>query len=73
MGDGRRPAQGAIVEAFGIFEDMFRQTFKFKKCDWLLASYDATGLEALPIPIHTEDANQKILQFVEAQSSEGKS
>ena len=52
---------------------MFRQTFKFKKGDWLLASYDATGLEALPIPIHTEDANQKSLQFVEAQSSEGKS
>jgi hypothetical protein len=59
----------AIAEAFGISEDMFRQTFKFKKGDWLLASYDATALEALPIPIHTEDANQKILQFVEAQSS----
>lgn len=44
---------------------MFRQTFKFKKGDWLLASYDATGLEAIPIPIHAEDANQQILQFVE--------
>jgi hypothetical protein len=60
----------AIAEAFGISEDMFRQTFKFKKGDWLLASYDATGLEALPIPIHTEDANQKILQFIETLSSQ---
>ena len=44
---------------------MFRQTFKFKKGDWLLASYDAAGLEAIPIPIHAEDANDKILEFVE--------
>ncbi|MFH7245669.1 MAG: hypothetical protein ACHWZW_22790 [Spirulina sp.] len=58
----------AIAEAFGISEDMFRQTFKFKKGDWLLASYDATGLEALPIPIHTEDANRHILDFVEQHS-----
>jgi hypothetical protein len=55
----------AIAEAFGISEDMFRQTFKFKKGDWLLASYDAAGLEAIPIPIHAEDANDKILEFVE--------
>lgn len=59
----------AIADAFGISEDMFRQTFKFKKGDWLLASYDATGLEAIPIPIHTEDANQRIIEFVEQQPS----
>jgi hypothetical protein len=59
----------AIAEAFGISEDMFRQTFKFKKGDWLLASYDAAGLEAIPIPIHTEDANDKIIEFVEKQKS----
>jgi hypothetical protein len=55
----------AIAEAFGISEDMFRQTFKFKKGDWLLASYDAAGLEAIPIPIHTEDADKQVLNFVE--------
>lgn len=59
----------AIAEAFGISEDMFRQTFKFKKGDWLLASYDAAGLEAIPIPIHTEDANARILEFVERQKA----
>jgi hypothetical protein len=41
--------------------NMFCQIPKFKKGDWLLASYDATGLKALPTPIHTEAANQKIL------------
>jgi hypothetical protein len=59
----------AIADAFGISEDMFRQTFKFKKGDWLLASYDATGLEAIPIPIHTEDANQRIIEFVKKQGN----
>lgn len=58
-----------IAEAFGISEEMFRQTFKFKKGDWLLASYDAAGLEAIPIPIHAENADEKILAFVEQKSS----
>jgi hypothetical protein len=57
----------AIAEAFGISEDMFRQTFKFKKGDWLLASYDAAGLEAIPIPIHAENADDKIIEFIEKQ------
>jgi hypothetical protein len=53
-----------IANAFGISEDMFRQTFKFKKGDWLLASYDAAGLEAIPIPIHAENAEDRILEFL---------
>jgi len=59
-----------IASAFGISEDMFRQTFKFKKGDWLLASYDAAGLEAIPIPIHTEDADKQVLSFVERIAKE---
>ena len=43
---------------------MFRQTFRFKKGDWLLASYGAAGLEAIPIPIHTENAEDRILEFL---------
>jgi hypothetical protein len=62
----------AIAEAFGISEDMFRQTFKFKKGDWLLASYDAAGLEAIPIPIHTENADERILEFVEKPAAQKK-
>lgn len=53
-----------VAEAFGVSDDMFRQTFKFKKGDWLLMSYDATGLEAIPIPIHCEDANERIKRFL---------
>ena len=53
-----------IANAFDITEDMFRQTFRFKKGDWLLASYDAAGLEAIPIPIHLENAEDRVLNFV---------
>jgi hypothetical protein len=55
----------AIQEAFGFSEDMFRQTFKFAPGDWLLASHDATGLKAVPIPIHAQDANERIRNFIQ--------
>jgi hypothetical protein len=56
----RQSDRQRVSEAFGASEDIFRQTFKFKKGDWLLMSHDATGLDAIPIPIHTEDANSRI-------------
>lgn len=61
----RKSDQDRIREAFGISEEMFRQTVKFKKGDWLLVSYDATGLEAVPLPIHTPDANERLGAFLE--------
>jgi len=54
----------AIQEAFGFSEEMFRQTFKFAPGDWLLVSHDATGLKAVPIPIHAGDANERIREFL---------
>lgn len=61
----RKSDRDRLAEAFGISEDMFRQTFKFKKGNWLLVSHDATGLEAVPIPVMTEDANKRIQRFLE--------
>jgi len=60
----------AVQEAFGISEEIFRQTFKFAPGDWLLVSYDATGLRAVPIPIHAEDANLRIKNFLDTLSRE---
>ncbi len=60
----RKSDRDRLAEAFGISEDMFRQTFKFKKGNWLLVSHDATGLEAVPIPILTHDANERIKAFL---------
>ncbi len=60
----RKSDQDRIRETFGLSEEMFRQTVKFKKGDWLLVSYDATGLEAVPLPIHTPDANERLAKFL---------
>ncbi len=60
----RKADRDAVMEAFGMSEDMFRQTFKFRKGDWLLASYDAAGLEAIPIPVHLENAEERLLRFL---------
>jgi len=61
----RQSDRQRISEAFGVSEDIFRQTFKFKKGDWLLVSYDATGLDAIPIPIHVENADERIGRFLD--------
>jgi len=60
----RRTDREAIQEAFGFSEEMFRQTFKFAPGDWLLASHDATGLKGVPIPIHAENANARIENYL---------
>jgi len=54
-----------IAEAFAIGQNVFEQTFKFGKGDWLLVSHDATGLEAIPFPIHTDNAEERIIEFLE--------
>jgi len=60
----RQTDRQVVAEAFGISEDMFRQTFKFRKGDWLVASYDAAGLEAVPLPIHVDNAEDRIREFL---------
>ena len=54
----------AVAEAFGFGDEMLNQTFKFMKGQWLLVSHDATGLEAVPLPIKTPDANERIANFL---------
>ena len=61
-----------IAEAFAIGQNVFEQTFKFGKGDWLLVSHDATGLEAIPFPIHTDNAEERIIAFLENFNREQK-
>jgi len=65
----RKSDREGVAEAFGIPEEMFRQTFTFTAGNWLLLSHDAAGLKAVPIPIKTEDANERIARFLESFSS----
>jgi DNA helicase HerA-like ATPase len=60
----RKSDREAVAEAFGLGIDMFNQTFKFKKGDWLVVSHDALGLKSIPIPVHFENANQRIINFL---------
>jgi DNA helicase HerA-like ATPase len=60
----RQTDRQRVQEAFGLSEETFRQTFRFKKGQWLLVSYDATGVEGLPIPITVPDANNRIAAFL---------
>lgn len=56
----------AVSEAFGFDNAILNQTFKFLKGQWLLVSHDATGLEAVPLPVKTENANDRIVSFLES-------
>lgn len=61
----RKSDRERVAEAFAISESIFEQTFRFGKGDWLLVSHDATGLESVPFPIHSENAEERIIKFLE--------
>lgn len=56
----RESDRGTVTSAFGIPEDMLRETFKFKRGDWLVISHEATGLTNSPIPVHADNAEDRI-------------
>jgi DNA helicase HerA-like ATPase len=51
-----------MAEAFGLMEDMMRKTLRFTKGQWLLVSFDATGMVNVPIPVHLRNANERVLE-----------
>ena len=60
----RRTDREAVAEAFGMSDEMLRQTFTFQAGNWLLVSHDATGLKAVPVPILATDANKRIREYL---------
>jgi len=61
----RKYDREAVGEAFSISDEIFRQTFKFQKGDWLYISHEAAGLDATPIPIHATNAEDRIKSWLE--------
>ena len=55
-----------VSEAFSVSEEMFSQTFKFRKGDWLFISHEAAGLDSIPIPIHSPNAEDRIRGWLAA-------
>lgn len=60
----RKSDRERIAEAFSMSEDLFTQTFKFQKGNWLLISHDATGMDSVPISIKTRNAEDRIIEFL---------
>jgi hypothetical protein len=58
----------AMATAFGVTDEMMRKTLRFTKGQWLLMSFDAMGLENVPIPVQFVNANDRIREFLDRQS-----
>ena len=56
----RQSDRERVTDAFGLSDDMMRETFRFSKGDWLVVSHDATGLQGVPIPIHAPNAEERL-------------
>lgn len=52
-----------IGKAFGTSDDMINRTLSFKVGQWLLFSYDATGLTNTPLPVQFSNANERIINW----------
>ncbi|MFH1590947.1 MAG: DUF87 domain-containing protein [archaeon] len=53
-----------IGKAFGASEDMIKRTLSFNVGQWLLFSYDATGLTNVPLPVDFPNANKRIINHL---------
>ena len=56
-----------IQAAFGLSNDVMLQTLRFFKGQWLLVSYDATGVEGFPVAVQLPNANTRLNDFVLSQ------
>lgn len=59
-----------VGEAFAVSSEMFTQTFKFRKGDWLYISHESAGLDSVPIPIHSKDAEERITEWLRGENNE---
>lgn len=66
----RQYDRDAVGAAFSLSEDIFRQTFKFQKGDWLFISHEAAGLDSTPIPIHARNSEERVREWVTARPAE---
>jgi uncharacterized protein len=60
----RQYDRDTISQSFGIADDILRKTLKFSIGEWLLVSYEATGLSNVPLPVHFPNANTRIREFL---------
>lgn len=61
----RKTDRERVAEAFSMDEDLFQQTFRFGKGDWLIMSHEALGIQGTPLPITVENAEDRIRNFLD--------
>ncbi len=54
-----------IGKAFGASKEMIQRTLTFTKGQWMLFSYDATGLTNIPLPVKFPNANERIKEYLD--------
>ena len=54
-----------IQEAFGLSEEILRESLRFGPGQWLLISHSATGIDGLPVPVQLPNANARIIDFLD--------
>ena len=64
----RKYDRDVIGSAFGTSDKMMERTLIFTKGQWMLFSYDATGLPNVPLPVKFENANTRIIKYLEKHS-----
>lgn len=64
----RKYDRTTMAEAFGVTEEMMKKTLSFTKGQWLLVSYDATGLTNVPIPVSFPNANERIIEYLRSSN-----
>lgn len=60
----RKYDRDTIGTAFGASDEMLNRTLSFQKGQWLLFSYDATGLTNVPLPVQFPNANKRIIEYL---------
>lgn len=60
----RKTDRERVAEAFSMDEDLFQQTFRFRKGNWLIMSHEALCIQGAPIPITVENAEERIRNFL---------
>ncbi|MHA1222315.1 MAG: ATP-binding protein [Candidatus Heimdallarchaeaceae archaeon] len=56
--------QRRITDAFALSKDIFSETVLFQKGQWLAISYDALGLEGVPIPIQIKNNEDSVREYL---------
>lgn len=61
----READRDRVGEAFGLQEEVLDRTLEFNTGEWLMVSYEASGIEGFPIPVSFKNANERVREYFE--------